>query len=112
MKKILLLSNSTIQGENYLEWAKSYISDFLSDKNVNRVLFIPYAGVKYNWDDYEAKVAEFFKSFGKDFLLYSESFSQGFGFPLTIRFEGKYFPSSIVDPVSPRRYVSRIPLNR
>lgn len=69
MKKILLLSNSTIQGENYLEWAKSYISDFLSEKNVNRVLFIPYAGVKYNWDDYEAKVAEVFKSFGKD--LYS-----------------------------------------
>ena len=64
MKKLLLLSNSTNPGEEYLEWAKEYITDFLKDTSVKRILFIPYAGVTVNWDEYEAKVAAVFQELG------------------------------------------------
>ncbi len=44
-KRMLLISNSTNYGENYLEWPKQYIDEFLKKTGVRRVLFIPYAGV-------------------------------------------------------------------
>lgn len=64
MKKLLLLSNSTNSGEQYLEWAKKYFTYFLKETEIKRILFIPYAVVNYSWDDYEIKVAEVFKELG------------------------------------------------
>lgn len=56
MHKLLLISNSTNAGEAYLAYTLSEIKSFLG--NINEVLFIPYAGVTFSWDDYEAKVQE------------------------------------------------------
>ncbi|POY35231.1 dipeptidase PepE [Solitalea longa] len=60
---LLLLSNSTNAGENYLEYPKQYIADFLAKYSVTEVLFIPFAAVTFSYDEYEAKVAERFSEF-------------------------------------------------
>jgi len=62
--KLLLFSNSTNPGEQYLEWATGYISDFYKKCGVKKILFIPYAGVTVGWDDYEAKVQAVFSKLG------------------------------------------------
>jgi hypothetical protein len=41
MKRVLLISNSTLYGSGYLDHAASEIGDFLG--NVKTVLFVPYA---------------------------------------------------------------------
>ncbi len=41
MKRALLLSNSTIHGESFLDWAEEAIRDFLGDRR--RIVFVPYA---------------------------------------------------------------------
>jgi len=55
--RVLLVSNSTNAGEEYLGWPKQDIADFLG-KDVKRVLFIPYAGVTMTYDEYEKKVQD------------------------------------------------------
>jgi len=55
MKKLLLLSNSTLPGQPYLGWPKSHINEFLGE--VREVLFIPYAAVSFSYDEYEKMVA-------------------------------------------------------
>jgi dipeptidase E len=60
---LLLISNSTMAGEPYLEYPKQDIADFLGPKPVT-ALFIPYAGVTLSWDNYEAKVKERFNEVG------------------------------------------------
>jgi dipeptidase E len=62
--KLLLLSNSTNVGEDYLAWPRKQIADFLKDKSVKRCLFIPYAGVTVSWDDYTLKVSGVFQQLG------------------------------------------------
>lgn len=52
-KKLLLISNSTMVGEPYLEWPKTYISDFLKKNGIKRVTFVPYAGVGLNTESLE-----------------------------------------------------------
>ena len=37
-KKLLLISNSTMAGEAYLGWPKTYISDFLNSEYSSTVL--------------------------------------------------------------------------
>jgi dipeptidase E len=49
--KLLLFSNSTNAGEDYLAYTLPYISDFIGKESIN-ALFIPYAGVSITWDDY------------------------------------------------------------
>ena len=61
--RLLLLSNSTNPGEEYLAWAKTHIQSFLGDIS-SKVVFIPYAAVTFNYDDYETKVANVFSEFG------------------------------------------------
>lgn len=53
--KLLLLSNSTNPGEEYLGYSKHNIKAFLGDKPVE-ALFIPYAAVTFSYDEYEKKV--------------------------------------------------------
>lgn len=62
-KRLLLLSNSTNPGEPYLSWPESHIKDFLG-RSVNKVLFIPFAGVTISYDDYFAVVGGQFVAFG------------------------------------------------
>ena len=60
--KLLLLSNSTNPGEEYLSWAKAEIQTFLGDSPTTAV-FIPYAAVSFGYDEYEAKVDKVFSEF-------------------------------------------------
>lgn len=58
-------------GEDYLGWPKQYISDFLNNNNVKKVVFVPYAGVNLSdesieasYDIYEKKVAGVYHELG------------------------------------------------
>jgi dipeptidase E len=61
--KLLLLSNSTNQGEEYLSWAQEEIRAFLGNASVS-ALFIPYAAVTFSYEEYEAKVEARFSEWG------------------------------------------------
>lgn len=61
---LLLISNSTNAGEEYLEYPKEMIREFLCSRGVKKVLFVPYAGVTVCWIDYTAKVRARFAEFG------------------------------------------------
>ena len=70
-KQLLLISNSTNAGELYLEWPRPYIREFLQDKGISRILFVPYAGisldrtdVERSYDVYEQRVNQVFTSLG------------------------------------------------
>ncbi|MCB0804326.1 MAG: dipeptidase PepE [Bacteroidales bacterium] len=75
-KRLLLISNSTNFGEDYLEWPRPHIKNFLDKTGVKRVLFIPYAGValsddgiEASYDAYEERVNGVFNELG--FEIYS-----------------------------------------
>jgi dipeptidase E len=53
--KLLLLSNSTNTGEEYLAYSKPFIHEFLS-KNQEKIIFIPFAGVTIGWNEYTGMV--------------------------------------------------------
>lgn len=61
--RLLLLSNSTNYGEEYLRWPLSVIRDFLGAR-IRRVLFIPFAGVRMTYDDYAERVRGRFLEIG------------------------------------------------
>ncbi len=61
--RLLLISNSTMAGEPYLDYPKHEIRKFLGDKPVT-ALFIPFAAVTFSWDEYERKVEERFSEIG------------------------------------------------
>jgi dipeptidase E len=74
--QLLLISNSTNAGEEYLSWPREHIKKFLEETKSKRVLFIPYAGVSLSdqgleasFDAYEARVQTVFAELGFD--LYS-----------------------------------------
>jgi dipeptidase E len=64
LKRLLLISNSTNSGEEYLGWPRKLITDFFNGKEVSRVLFIPYAGVSISYDEYTEKVRLVFEKLG------------------------------------------------
>jgi len=71
MKKLLLISNSTMAGEEYLGWPRQYISEFLNRNNVKKVTFVPYAGVSLSqkgledsYDNYTQRVKQVFEGLG------------------------------------------------
>lgn len=61
--KLLLISNSTMPGQPYLDYPKEEIKKFLGEKPVE-CLFIPYAAVTFSYDLYEEKVNERFREIG------------------------------------------------
>ena len=70
-ENLLLISNSTNAGENYLEWPRVYIKEFLDRFGIKNVLFIPYAGVNLtsqsvtkSYDVYEERVSAVFEELG------------------------------------------------
>ncbi len=62
-KRLLLISNSTNYGEEYLGYTKPHIKDFLGS-DINEVVFIPYAGVSISYDAYTSKVENVFIKLG------------------------------------------------
>jgi len=65
--KLLLISNSTMAGEAYLDWPRSHISEFLNRHQVKKVCFVPYAGISLSkeslissYNIYTHRVAEVF----------------------------------------------------
>lgn len=62
-KRLLLISNSTNYGEDYLAYARQPISDFLG-KEVKNVAFVPYAAVSFSYIEYVNKVTFVFKELG------------------------------------------------
>ncbi len=63
--KLLLISNSTNAGEDYLAHALKKIGEFLGKKKV-KALFIPYAAVTFSYDEYERKVQKRFLETGHE----------------------------------------------
>ncbi len=63
--RLLLISNSTNAGEEYLYHPKENIKEFLGRKAIS-CLFIPYAAVTFSFDDYEKKVKDRFRELGHD----------------------------------------------
>ncbi|WP_414588066.1 dipeptidase PepE [Scytonema sp. PCC 10023] len=63
MKRLLLLSNSTNLGEEYLFYPRQQLQIFLGN-SVKKILFIPFAGVTSNFDYYTEKVGKVFKDIG------------------------------------------------
>lgn len=64
-KRLLLLSNSTNVGEEYLCYARQEIQNFLGE-SVKKILFIPFAGVTASFNAYTKKVGQVFKDIGYD----------------------------------------------
>ena len=62
-KRLLLLSNSKNFGQGYLEHAEAHIKDFLGTQ-VRKVLFVPFAAVRYTFDEFADIVRERFAQFG------------------------------------------------
>ncbi len=72
-RNLLLISNSTNAGENYLAWPRKYITEFLKKFRTGKVLFIPFAGVNLipagpgkSFDVYEGRVKKVFGELGFD----------------------------------------------
>ncbi|CAB3382265.1 Hypothetical predicted protein [Cloeon dipterum] len=61
-RRILLLSSSTVHGSAYLEYAATFIKDFLKKSDVKKILFVPYALKDHN--DYTNKVRGPLKELG------------------------------------------------
>ncbi len=60
---LLLISNSTNSGEDYLAYTIPYIDEFVKNKPTKAV-FIPYAGVTIAWDEYFNRVSGILKQTG------------------------------------------------
>lgn len=60
--RLLLISNSTNAGEEYLKYPIGNIRDFLGA--IDEVLFVPYAAVTFSYDDYQKKVQARFNEIG------------------------------------------------
>ncbi len=61
--RLLLISNSTMAGEPYLDYPKHEIKNFLGTCPV-LALFIPYAAVTFPYNEYEQKVSLKFNEIG------------------------------------------------
>ena len=61
--KLLLISNSTMAGQPYLQYPMPNIENFLG-KGIKKVLFFPFAAVTFSYDEYEQKVQKRFAEIG------------------------------------------------
>ncbi len=71
-RRLLLLSNSKNPGASMLEHARETIKSFLGDA-VSKVLFVPFAGVSWSWDEYAATVRAPFEAMGFEFASVHEA---------------------------------------
>ena len=77
---LLLISNSTMAGEEYLFWPRTHIQKFLSQSKVKKVCFVPFAGVslsseslKKSYDVYTEKVKAVFNQLGYELVSVHQS---------------------------------------
>ena len=70
-ENLLLISNSTNAGENYLGWPREYIKDFFNRFGIQKAVFVPYAGVNLasqsvmkSYDLYAERVSAVFEDLG------------------------------------------------
>ncbi len=61
--RLLLISNSTNAGEEYLAYPMESIRHFLGGEK-QRILFIPYAGITISYDEYTSRVEKRFREIG------------------------------------------------
>lgn len=80
--RLLLISNSTNYGEEYLGWPRHYISEFMDSTGAKNILFVPYAGVglspdgdiNKSYDLYEERVKGVFAGLGYNiYSIHKES---------------------------------------
>lgn len=62
--RLLLISNSTNAGEEYLGHSVPKINNFLGDFRPQNAIFIPYAAVTFSYDQYEKKVNQKLSTIG------------------------------------------------
>ncbi|MDX6693432.1 MAG: dipeptidase [Blastocatellia bacterium] len=62
-KRLLLLSNSTNHGGPFLGFAEIFIRDFLG-ATTGPALFVPFAAVRFSYEDYAARVRQRFAPWG------------------------------------------------
>ena len=62
-RRLLLLSSSRTAGTEYLEHARDYLRSFLNAR-ARTLLFVPYARVSNNYDDYLERVRTNFAAIG------------------------------------------------
>ena len=55
--RLLLISNSTMPGEEYLRYPMPEINNFLGNQPL-RILFVPFAAVTFSFSEYEERVRE------------------------------------------------------
>jgi dipeptidase E len=67
MKNLLLMSSSRKGNQGYLEHASEQIHGLLQRRH-QRILFIPYAGVTFSFEEYEKRVKPVFTSLGYDLI--------------------------------------------
>ena len=70
--RLLLFSNSTNAGEEYLKYPVPFIREFLGEQTLN-CAFIPYAGVTISFDDYTERVRKRFDEAGHNLISVHES---------------------------------------
>ena len=56
MKNMLLLSSSKYKNTGYLEHTIPWLQNFLTDYRGKTIAFVPYAGVRRTFDEYEKTV--------------------------------------------------------
>lgn len=56
MKRMLLLSSSKYKNTGYLEHTVPWLKQFLADYRGKKIAFVPYAGVRRTFDEYEKTV--------------------------------------------------------
>ena len=61
--EMLLLSNSTMPGKPYLDWAKGHLNEFLG-RNYKTGIFIPFAAVTFSYEEYYELVKKEFLKYG------------------------------------------------
>ncbi len=65
--KLLLISNSTNSGEEYLGYPMPHIKNFLGNKSLN-CIFLPFAAVTFSYKEYEEKVKKKFNQIGHEIV--------------------------------------------
>ncbi len=60
MKQMILMSVSKYRESDYLEHTIPWLNTFLQDYKGKKAAFIPYAGVRQSYDQYEEKVQKSF----------------------------------------------------
>ena len=68
MKNMLLLSSSKYKNTGYLEHTIPWLQNFLTDYRGKTIAFVPYAGVRRTFDEYEKTVQNALSDLGMDIV--------------------------------------------